>query len=100
MAGVGDFNGDGASDVLLENPSTGQIGAWLINNYLPSWVGFSTEAASWHVAGVADYDGNGTSDVLLENSASGQVGEWLINNNLPTWASISTEASGWQVAKT
>ena len=102
IAGAGDFDGNGTSDVLLENSSSGQVGAWLVNaGGVQSWVGFSTEASGWHIAGVGDFDGNGTSDVLLENSSTGQVGAWLVNaGGVQSWAGFSTEASGWHVAGT
>ena len=97
-APVMDFNGDGTSDVLLENASTGQIGAWEITNNTPTWVGFSTEASGWRVAGNGDFNGDGVSDVLLQNATTGAVGVWEIANNTPTWAYFSSEASGWHVA--
>ncbi|MGD0368277.1 MAG: VCBS repeat-containing protein, partial [Acidobacteriaceae bacterium] len=31
IAGVGDFNGDGKSDILWQNSTTGQIYIWFIN---------------------------------------------------------------------
>jgi hypothetical protein len=36
VAGVGDFNGDGMSDILWENSSTGQVTMWLMNGTSPS----------------------------------------------------------------
>ncbi len=95
MAGVGDFNGDGRSDVLLENSTNGIVGAWEITNNTPSWVYFSAEATGWHVTSVGDYNADGKSDILLSNTSTGQVGEWLINNNTPTWQGLSTIAAGW-----
>ena len=94
---MGDFNADGVSDVLLENSTTGIVGAWEIVNNTPSWVYFSQEASGWHVAGVGDYNGDGRSDVLLENAATGITGMWAINNNLPTWQYFSSASSGWSV---
>jgi hypothetical protein len=31
IKGVGDFDGDGKSDILLQNSSTGAVVAWFIN---------------------------------------------------------------------
>ena len=93
-----DFSGDGNSDVLLENTTSGQIGTWEISNNTPVWASFSTEAAGWHAAGSGDFNGDGVSDILLENSSTGAVGTWEITNNTPTWAYFSAEATGWHVA--
>ena len=95
---IQDFNGDGISDVLLQNPASGQIGAWTVSGGAPTWHAFSTAAAGWRGVGTGDFDGNGTADVLLENVATGQIGAWLINNNAPTWVGFSTEAAGWHAA--
>ena len=93
-----DFNGDGTTDVLLENASTGIVGSWEIVNNTPTWAYFSAEATGWRVAGVGDFNGDGRSDVLLENTSTGIVGTWEITNNTPTWAYFSAEATGWHVA--
>ena len=93
-----DFNGDGTTDVLLENASTGIVGSWEIVNNTPTWAYFSAEATGWRIAGVGDYNGDGNADILLSNSSTGQVGEWLINNNTPSWHSLSTINPGWTVS--
>ena len=72
FAGVGDFNGDGVSDVLLWN-STMQNGLLLtLQGSSLALIGqiqpFNT-GTTWQFAGVADFDDNGVSDVLLRDSA-------------------------------
>jgi hypothetical protein len=86
IVGVGDFNGDGTSDVLLQNHGSlnGWTGAWLIKNgAFQQCVGFGVlDPAQWSIAGVSDFNGDGTSDVLLQNhgSLNGWTGAWLIKN--------------------
>ena len=79
IAGIGDFNGDGHSDILLRNDS-GLVNEWLgraagdfASNITNVNFGLSTD---WHVAGVGDFNGDGRSDVLLRND-NGTVNEWL-----------------------
>ena len=98
LAKTRDFNFDGVSDVMLENASTGQLGAWFVSGGVATWNYFSTESAGWHAAGTGDFNGNGTADVLLENSSTGMVGTWLINGGVPTWQYFSSEAAGWHIA--
>lgn len=78
VLGLGDFNGDGATDVLLRSKSTtGDLGCYLTDgigwNYL---IGLGTE---WKIAGVGDLDGNGYDDVIIRHDA-GFAGAYMISN--------------------
>jgi hypothetical protein len=78
IQGVGDFDGDRLSDILLRN-TNGDVNLWLTN---PSG-GFTTVdvgvvATSWSVQAVGDYNGDGKADILWRNT-SGDVVEWLSN---------------------
>jgi hypothetical protein len=101
VVGTGDFNGDGTSDVLWQDQSTGLVGAWLIKNaVLNGWAGFSSpDPTVWIVVGVGDFNGDSTSDVLLENQATGLVGAWIIKSGvLNGWAGFSsTDPTVWKV---
>ena len=86
IEGVGDFNGDGTSDILWENQTTGQVGEWVIHNGQPTWTSIGWANTSWKVAGVGDFNGDGTSDIEWQNPTTGQVGQWSMQNGQPTWA--------------
>ncbi len=69
VAGIGDFTGNGTSDILWHNVNSGDIAEWLIQN--GHWAGsvdFGT-IAGWQVAGIGDFTGGGTSDVLWHTGA-------------------------------
>src|SRR6266850_3755495 len=103
IAGIGDFDGDGKSDVLWRNSSTGE-------NYLYPMNGLAIKASErylrtaadldWHVAGVGDFDGDGRSDIVWRNAATGENYVYLMNG-----ASIAAEGYlrtvsdlGWNIA--
>jgi len=73
-----DFDGDGHSDILLQNDS-GQAAVWLLNgtNFLTSG-NVGTADPTWHANGAGDFDGDGKADILLQND-SGQAAVWLMN---------------------
>jgi hypothetical protein len=74
VAGTGDFNGDGCSDILLWNESA-QKGKVLLmkGDRVVNQQAFEPATTStWSVAGVADFNGDGVSDVLLRD-ASGNL---------------------------
>jgi YD repeat-containing protein len=93
IAGVGDFDGDGKSDILLNDSSTGQVYIWLMNGTTISGQGspWTLGAGSpWQIAGAGDFNGDGRSDILLYDSSTGQVYIWLMNGTV-----ISGQGSPW-----
>ena len=75
VAGIGDFDGDGKSDILWRNSASGQ-------NYLYPMEGRAIKASegfirtvadlAWQVKGVGDFDGDGKADIVWRNSTSGE----------------------------
>ena len=81
IAGTGDFNGDGQTDILWRSDS-GLIANWLgtltggfTSNYANSAANVPLE---WTVAGTGDFNGDGRDDILWRNSA-GLTVDWLAN---------------------
>jgi hypothetical protein len=96
--GTGDFNGDGTSDILWRNTSTGEVDTWLMNNgQMTGGAVLGTMSSAWQLAGIGDLTGNGTSDVVWRNTTTGQVQTWLISNDHVTGGSvIGTVSTAWQ----
>ena len=86
VAGIGDFNADGSSDILWRN-SNGSLAEWLMNgtNIMASGsITFGGNAvtpdATWQIVEVGDFNSDGNSDILWRNN-SGAMAEWLMNGN-------------------
>ena len=80
--GTGDFDGDGKSDILLQNGDDGMCFVWEMNGLTvkdSGVVGWTPPSNAWKVAGVGDFDGDGKSDILLQNGADGMCFVWEMN---------------------
>jgi Tol biopolymer transport system component len=82
IAGTGDFNGDGKSDILWRN-TNGDTAIWLMTaNGTQVQVLSTTDLGivppSWNVALTGDFNGDGITDVLWSN-ANGDTSIWFMN---------------------
>jgi len=89
---LGDFDGDGKSDILWQHRTTGQLFIWLLDgvstyaelkalNRVGSII--SRMGSVWQIKGVSDFDGDGRDDILWQNSSTGQVYIWLLDGVTP-----------------
>ena len=92
-----DFNGDGKTDILWRNKSTGQNVVWLMNGTaLSSYLWIDTVAdTNWQIVGTGDFNGDGKTDILWRNKSTGQNVVWLMNGS-----TYSSYAELMQVADT
>ncbi len=103
VAVMADFNGDGTSDVLWHNQSTGSVVLWLVNK-TGGLLGAQTlgvvDPAAWQVAGIGDFNGDGTPDVLWHNQSTGSVVAWLVNKNgvVTGTPNLGSADSTWRLA--
>ena len=85
IAAIGDFNGDGKSDILWRNTNGSLIdwtmnGSQIANVQQVTFQGSPvTLDSSWQIAQIGDFNGNGTSDILLRNTSSGAMEDWSMN---------------------
>jgi FG-GAP-like repeat len=112
VVGVGDFNGDGDSDILWRQSTTGSVTDWQMNGSTVTsgaavtYHGSAVKAdSSWSVAGVGDFNGEGDADVLWRQSSTGNLQEWLMNGStiestspLTYQGNAVTPNSSWSVA--
>jgi FG-GAP-like repeat len=105
-AGTSDFNGDGKSDILWRNSTTGNIAIWTMNgNAITSSILTSTPtlASSWKTLGVADFSGDGKADILWRNDVDNRVVLWTMDGTnvlSSTATSTPTLAASWKAVGT
>ncbi len=98
-----DFDGDGRSDILWRNASTGENYVYPMNGTtILAGEGYLRTVAdlNWTVAGTGDFDGDGRADILGRNASTGQNYVYLMNGTaILTEGYLRTVADqSWQVA--
>ena len=104
-AGTGDFNGNGKSDILWRNSTTGNVAVWTMNGSsvtASTLTSTPTLASSWTTAGVADFNGDGKSDILWRNDDDRVVLWTMDGSSVVSFAATSTPtlAASWKAAGT
>jgi len=86
VAGIGDFDGAGRDDILLQN-NDGAFVDWVMNgSQITSGQNLTFQGTpitlplSWSVAGIGDFDGSGRDDILLQNT-DGIFVDWAMNGS-------------------
>jgi hypothetical protein len=99
---IDDFNGDGTSDILWHNTTTGAVETWLMTNaQVTGGTGVGSVSSAWQLLGTGDFNGDATSDILWKNANTGEVDTWLIGNgHLVGGTGVSSVSSAWQVVGT
>jgi hypothetical protein len=76
---TGDFDGNGRTDLVWRNASTGQTAIWLMNGLSMASGAIVLANTNWEPTHVADFDGNGKSDIVWRNLSTGDTSVWLMN---------------------
>ncbi|MCU1350464.1 MAG: uncharacterized protein JWO56_3494, partial [Acidobacteria bacterium] len=78
-----DFDGDGSTDIVWRNGSSGANAVWLMNGTthtatmnLPGLAG-----TSFRFEGTADFNGDGQPDILIRNYGNGANALWIMNGS-------------------
>lgn len=75
-----DFEGDGASDLLVREP-TGGVALWRMDgSSVRAAEAFPVDSNAAEIVGAGDYDGDGIADLLWEDLASGGLRVWLLRD--------------------
>jgi hypothetical protein len=100
IAGAEDFNGDGDTDIVWENTSTGQHAIWLLEgSRFTNGIILPAVAPPWRIAGVGDFNKDGNADIVWENTSTGQRAIWLLVNGVYSSAiRLPTVVPQWRIA--
>jgi hypothetical protein len=94
-----DFNGDGKSDILWQNNSTGDRVILFMNGTSPIGSAvLGTVPTSWNIVGSGDFNADLNSDILWENSSTGQHFIELMNGtSYGSFVDLGTLPTSWHI---
>ena len=96
IAGEGDFDGDGNSDLLWRQPITGANAIWPNGN--PSSARRLASARPvWRVASILDLDGDAQADIVWRNPNTGGNVVWRSGEGATAMAMTSVTNPAWQI---
>ena len=94
VLGIGDYNGNGQSDLLLR-AANGAVGCFFTDGQ--GWNYFQSLGDEWKLAAIGDLNGDGRDDVVLKHDA-GFAGSWLtLADGTPMWADLDTLPEGFEI---
>jgi hypothetical protein len=82
VAGTGDFNGDGNSDILWRHTVAGKNVVWLMDGttILPASGSLLKVAdLDWTIVGTDDFNGDGNADILWRHLVTGKNALWIMD---------------------
>ncbi len=101
IQGVGDVDGDGKSDIVLRNSTTGDVGIWHMKGgtIADYWYPQRGVEAFWRMQAVGDVDNDGKADIVWRNASNGDVGVWRMNAGTIAayWYPQRAVDASWQI---
>jgi hypothetical protein len=100
LQGFGDFNGDGRTDLLWYNRSSGDTAAWLMSGDTYTLAVYNNVPVSsqWSIESFGDFNGDGKTDLFWYKRDTGETSAWLMNGGkvpqIVTYAQVPL-SSGW-----
>jgi hypothetical protein len=99
---LGDFNGDGQSDIVITNTVTGERAVWLMSGpMISSGATLGVIPISWTFSGTGDFNDDTMSDLILTNTATGERVIWLMNGAaVSAGVSLGVLSTQWTISGT
>ncbi len=107
IVGTADFDLDGATDLLWQNPTSLNVVLWLMDGATRLTGLFLTPpsaGAGWVMQATGDFNNDGWPDILFRNATSGKVVVWLMRRDVRQSGLFTTPDGvadlNWQIVGT
>jgi len=98
LAGVGDFDGNGSTDILWRDNVSNAVAIWYLNGTsIETSAGFGPVPSTTHIVQTGDYNGDGKTDILWLDT-SGNLSVWFLDgSSVLSAATIANVGTSWSV---
>jgi len=100
IAGIGDFNKDGASDILWRKNDRTQLGYWKMGGSTVVGVDLGTTDPNWSIVGTGDFNKDGATDILWRKNDRTQLGYWDISSGKISGVDLGVTDPNWTIVGT
>lgn len=94
---VHDYNGDGKSDILWRQNTTGQNSVWFAGNSAAAQNLVGVTGSAWRIVGTGDFDGDGKTDIVWRNFTTGANTIWKAGNQANQQAVTGITDMAWKI---
>lgn len=100
LAGSGDFDGDGAADLLLRNARASTNLIWrMAGDEVVASLTLESVGSSYRLQAIGDFNADGRDDLLWRNARGGVFEVWLLDGNrILARQSLPSATKGWSFA--
>lgn len=104
IAGIADVNGDGALDIVWQDPRSGTVAIWIMDDALGLVSNYTLDSPGpdWKVIAVGDLGGDRHADLVFRNGTTTQVIVWYLDSTGKTvarTASFGPVSAVWQLVQ-
>ncbi|KJU84021.1 hypothetical protein MBAV_003785 [Candidatus Magnetobacterium bavaricum] len=98
---MGDFNGDGKSDILWRNSVNDMVYIWLMDGTTIASYDLTAKAGpQWQIISVGDFNGDGKRDIIWRNSETEEICIWLMDGTKLALGGLPAKVgTQWQIMK-
>ncbi len=94
---MGDFNGDGKSDILWRDSVSGTVAIHIMNGTAIESSSSFQISNSWEIAAIGDFNGDGKSDILWREKNTGMVAIHLMNGGTIQSFATFPISNNWEI---
>ena len=97
VQGIGDFNGDGADNILWRKNDGNAMTYWRLDGSASTSIDLGATDPNWSVQGVGDFNGDGADNILWRKNDGSAMTYWRLDGSSSTSIDLGATDPNWSV---